>query len=236
MSAAARHPEKFHAYVGMAQIANWAQSDELAYRWALDQAQETGNRKALEQLTEIGPPPWREFERWSTLRLWLVWFGGFYRSEDASAQESIFSRWVPILSPGLPALLSPLLTSPDYTLADLLRLFSGLRISTEALLNDIARLDLFDSAPRVEVPVYFFHGMHDQGAQLPIAQRYVEALDAPRGKQLTLLDGSAHIFSAEDSRKVERFLRETLPSLTNTNRQAPLKGVHDGPRHLYQPL
>ncbi len=125
------------------------------------------------------------------------------------------------MSPGLPALLSPFLTSPDYKLGDLLRLFSGLRISTEALLDDIARLDLFASAPRVEVPAYFFHGMHDQGAQLPIAKRYVEALDAPWSKQLTLLDGSAHIFSPEDSRKVERFLIETLPSLTNTNQPAP---------------
>lgn len=29
LSAATRFPEKFHAYVGVAQIVNWAPSDEL---------------------------------------------------------------------------------------------------------------------------------------------------------------------------------------------------------------
>lgn len=138
-----------------------------------------------------------------------------------SARKGIFSGLVTILSPGLPALLSPFLTSPDYTLDDLVRLFPGLKTSTEALLEDIALLDLSASAPRVEVPVYFFHGAHDQGAQLPILQRYVEGLDAPRGKLLQLLDGSAHIFSLEDSRRVEHFLAETLPGLANPRRQAP---------------
>ena len=41
---------------------------------------------------------------------------------------------------------------------------------------------------------YFFHGAHDQGAQLPVLRRYVEGLDAPREKHLQLLDASAHIF------------------------------------------
>jgi hypothetical protein len=63
---------------------------------------------------------------------------------------------------------------------------------------------------------YFFHGAHDQGAQLPVLRRYVEGLDAPREKHLQLLDASAHIFPLEDSRSVESFLAGTLPGPTNT--------------------
>lgn len=107
LNAAARHPEKFYAYIGWGQIANWAESDRLRYRWALEQAQQAGNRKAIKQLTKLGPPPWKEFEQWSMLRKWLMLFGGVYRSESTSGWRSCLSRAIPFLSPGLPALLLP---------------------------------------------------------------------------------------------------------------------------------
>ncbi len=55
LSAADRHPGNLHAYVATEQIANWAESDELAHRWTLDRVEEAGNRKAVEQLAAIGP-------------------------------------------------------------------------------------------------------------------------------------------------------------------------------------
>ena len=78
----------------------------------------------------------------------------------------------------------------------------------QALLDDIARVDFFASVPRVEVPVYFFHGVHDQAVPLSVMQRYFERLDAPQGKQLTLLENSAHITSPEDVEKIEASLAE----------------------------
>jgi hypothetical protein len=57
LSAPACHPGKLHAYVGLEQIANWVESDELAHRWTLDRAEEAGNRKAVEQHAAIGPRP-----------------------------------------------------------------------------------------------------------------------------------------------------------------------------------
>ena len=217
LGAAAKAPEKFEAYVGMAQIANWAESDRLAYRWALERAEETDNQKAIEGLREIGAPPWGDFARWSTLRQWLMLLGGFYRSGgDPSAWRKRISEVVPFLAPGLPALLAPFFVSPDYGLSDLLRLFVGLKTSQEALLDDIADLDFFDSVPRVEVPVLFFHGAHDQAVQLLIARRYFEALEAPRGKRLDVLEESAHIFSPRDAARVEAALIERLPELARS--------------------
>jgi pimeloyl-ACP methyl ester carboxylesterase len=222
LGAAARAPEKFHAYVGMAQIANWAESDRLAYRWAMERAEETNNEKAIERLRGIGPPPWRDFARWSTLRQWLMLFGGFYRSgNDSSAWRKRLSEAAPFLAPGLPSLLSPFFVSPDYALSDLLRLFAGLKSSQESLLDDIARLDFFDSVPKIEVPVHFFYGAHDQAVQLSIARRYFEALEAPRGKRLDVLEDSAHIFSPRDATLVETSMIEGLPKLVDASTAGP---------------
>jgi pimeloyl-ACP methyl ester carboxylesterase len=54
---AARFPEKVALYVGAAQIGDWAAGEKLSYAFALAEAERQGNRKMLEKLYAIGPPP-----------------------------------------------------------------------------------------------------------------------------------------------------------------------------------
>ena len=55
IQAAARAPELYHAYIGVAQVANQLQSENLAYEVMLEQYKANGNAKMLRKL-EAAPP------------------------------------------------------------------------------------------------------------------------------------------------------------------------------------
>lgn len=81
-----RYPDKLHAYIGIAQIVNWAESDQIAYEWLLGRAQETNNAKALAELKAMGLPPYTEdIAKWNQLRKWLFMLGGLITRTDKFA-------------------------------------------------------------------------------------------------------------------------------------------------------
>jgi pimeloyl-ACP methyl ester carboxylesterase len=55
---AARFPQKVAVYVGSGQYGDWAAAEAASYAFALAEAQRRTNRKALQQLRAIGPPPY----------------------------------------------------------------------------------------------------------------------------------------------------------------------------------
>ena len=55
IQAAARAPERYYAYIGVAQITNQLQSENLAYEHMLQLARESGNTQLVRKL-EAAPP------------------------------------------------------------------------------------------------------------------------------------------------------------------------------------
>jgi proline iminopeptidase len=51
------YPEKVAAYVGVAQIANFAEGERLSSEWALAQAIQRDNRRAIADLRAVSPRP-----------------------------------------------------------------------------------------------------------------------------------------------------------------------------------
>ncbi|MDQ6807830.1 MAG: alpha/beta hydrolase [Verrucomicrobiota bacterium] len=82
---------------------------------------------------------------------------------------------------------------PAYSWLDLFRIPLGVRYSFGRLWKEIFyETSLFKQAPRIDVPVYFFLGRHDKVVTSEVAQRYFDALDAPRGKQIVWFEHSGH--------------------------------------------
>jgi pimeloyl-ACP methyl ester carboxylesterase len=106
--------------------------------------------------------------------------------------------------------------SPAYTLGDVYDSVRGARFSVGAMLGELDRINLFAQALRLDVPVYVFEGRHDHTTPWPPAERYYEALEAPRGKELVWFEHSAHVPQTEEPGKFERemlrVLRETYSS------------------------
>jgi pimeloyl-ACP methyl ester carboxylesterase len=67
---ATRSPQKVAAHVGSGQIGDWAASEAASYAIVLDEARRAGNRKAVDELLAIGPPPYSAQSLW-TERMWI---------------------------------------------------------------------------------------------------------------------------------------------------------------------
>ena len=75
---ASRFPQKVAAYVGSGQYGAAAAGETASYAYGLAEAERRGNRRALNKLREIGPPP-HTAEQLMTERTWVTRLGGGMR-------------------------------------------------------------------------------------------------------------------------------------------------------------
>ncbi|HET7017596.1 MAG TPA: alpha/beta hydrolase, partial [Streptosporangiaceae bacterium] len=117
-------------------------------------------------------------------------------------------------------LLLSLLRSPDYALADTVRILRKITATQAALLPDIAALDLMKTVTRLEIPIVMVQGRLDQVAPPTVAEKYAEMLDAP-SKQLVWFEHSAHMPHLEEPERFRELLatvRRGLPARTGEMR------------------
>jgi pimeloyl-ACP methyl ester carboxylesterase len=192
----ARFPERYHAYVGMGQVADMLEGERISYGWSLEQAERAGDRRAVAKLKSIGLPPYAEPMRPSVVaqRAILAKYGG----------EVYGNRYG-----GMFILLGCLLRASEYSWRDRLNLFRGVFATMDLLWKPILSINLFERVPTLQVPVYFLLGRHDYEAPSVLAARYFEALKAPR-KELVWFERSAHFINVEEAEAFNRFLVERL--------------------------
>ena len=190
-----RRPDLFSAYVGIGQMSRMAESERLSYEWTLEQARGAGDRRSVEKLVAIGPPPYEPFRpKFLTERQLLARYGGEYHGSGSGA---------------LGVVLRNLALSREYTMADRINFFRGIFQSLDALHEELFRTDLFVEVPALEVPVWFCLGRHDREVPSALSARYFEALQAPR-KQLVWFERSAHLPNIEEGEKFNRLLVDAV--------------------------
>lgn len=197
-----RHPELFHAYVGIGQAVNMLEGERISWDWTLAQAQKAGDARSVAKLRKIGRPPYTGDLRSKviTQRAILGKYGGEVHGNPRG---------------GLPVVLSTLLKTLEYGWRDRFNFFRGIFATMRLMWPQILELDLVRQAPELKVPVYFLEGRHDYEAPSILAERYFEVLQAPR-KALVWFERSAHFVNTEEPEAfnrffVERLLRETRP-------------------------
>jgi len=168
-----RWPEDYHAYIGIGQVVHALRAEEISYQFVMDEARARGNPEAIAELEGIGPPPWSDKEDFGTQRYWLQAFGG---NMDVEMTE----------------LLPIALAAPEYCLWDYIRWFDGNERGSGPMWEGYWDTDLFEEAPRLEVPVFFFAGRQDFNTPGTLVEEYCAALEAPMGKALVWFEASAH--------------------------------------------
>ncbi len=171
----AQYPDLFFAYVGIGQTADLPETEQVLYQFALDSAQRDRNEEGIADLERIGRPPHSSADH-KFMEKWVTFYS---EREHPSLSRSRMTRLA--------------LESPAYSWLDLLKIPLGVRYSYQRLWKEIFyETNLFKQAPRIDVPVYFFLGRHDKVVTSQVAQRYFDALEAPRGKKTVWFEQSGH--------------------------------------------
>ena len=166
------HPEKVAAYVGVAQIADFAQGERVSLAWALREAERRGDERALRKLRAMAPAP-RSVDDELELGRWVERFGGTRRGGLSTGK-----------------LIWAALRTDEASLVDLVKFGRGNRFSLEALRPEYSRVDL-TRVRRFEVPVVFMLGRHDWHVPAVLAADYFATIEAPT-KRLVWFERSAH--------------------------------------------
>jgi pimeloyl-ACP methyl ester carboxylesterase len=205
IQAAARAPELFHAYVGMAQVAYQLESERLAYEYMLEQFKEAGNRSMVRKLQAApvsmtdGTP-----DAYLSLRDKAMHSLGIGTTRDMkSVITGIFLRSF---------------LNRDYTLREKVILWRGRAFSRSfGIWDRLIRTDLTKLVPALDLPVYFLHGSHDYTVNYMLARDYLWMLEAPL-KGFYTFEQSAHSPILEEPERARRILQEDV--LAGVNRLA----------------
>jgi pimeloyl-ACP methyl ester carboxylesterase len=169
---AARFPEKVAAYVGSRQVGDWAAGESSSYAFALAEARRLNDRKAMEKLRAIGPPPHTAQSLW-TQRMCLNRIEGNLRPRALWSVGRLF------------------LGAPEFSIFDLPNMIRGFRFPLDAMWDEVSRINLTTAVPALETPVFFFLGRNDHWVPPETSVAYFDALTAP-SKRLVWFEESGH--------------------------------------------
>jgi pimeloyl-ACP methyl ester carboxylesterase len=203
LQAAARAPQVYHAYVGVAQMVHQLESERRAYAYMLERFKQTGNGRMVRKL-EAAP-----------VTMTAGAPQGYLRVRD-KAMHSLGVGTTRDMTSVVRGLFWPSLTSPHYTTSEKARLWRGKRSSgVSALWDEMLAVNLADRVTKLALPAHFFHGVHDYTVNYQLARDYVEALKAPL-KGFYTFDQSAHSPVMEEPQKALRIMRDDVLAGTNS--------------------
>jgi len=189
--AIANHPERYYAYIGVGQFVNSIEQERISLRFALDYLERRGNLTGRAKLAGLGEPPYRR------------------PLQDIFKQRATLWRAGGTFGPNYPVtrLLRDGLLCPHCGTLDMWRFVKGQTFSARSIVTPKHwELALDKTHLRFCIPVCFFVGRRDYNTPSELAERYFDALEAPR-KEKVIFENAAHMIPFEEP---ERFNREVV--------------------------
>ena len=205
INVAARAPELYHAYIGVAQMSDQLESERLAYVYMVEQYKLRGNEKMVRKL-ESAPVTLRDGIPDSYLLL---------RDE---AMHTIGIGTTHDMNSIVTGIFLESLTCHDYSVIEKFNMWLGKsRSGVHPLWDRMLTTDLVKQVPEIEIPVYFFHGIYDYTVSYVLAKDYFEKLNTPI-KGFYTFEKSAHSPIFEEPERMKEILQEDI--LTGMNKFA----------------
>ena len=191
-----KYPELYHAYFGIGQVCHQFKGEQMSYKWALNQAIELNDTKAITTLKNINfPDSTAGVDKWLNYlmmeRRYVNRFGG-------GTTREITSMW---------PLVKLVMNSRIYTLREKLNFMNASMFSLEHLWMDVINTNLFIEIDSMSVPTYIFHGTFDYTTPYPLANDFYQQLKAPQ-KGFFSFENSAHSPIMEEPKKFNAILRK----------------------------
>lgn len=193
IQAAARAPELFRAYIGVAQMSNQLESEKRAHGYMLQRFKDDGNAKMVRKLEEA--PVADAFP-----------LPDSYLSVRDVAMHSLGIGTTHDMKSVVTGLLLRSFENREYTLSEKINMWRGKILSGSRLWNTQLSTDLTKKVTRLEVPVYFLHGAYDYTVSYPLAKSYYVQLDAPL-KGFYTFTRSAHSPLFEEPKRMREIMQ-----------------------------
>jgi proline iminopeptidase len=193
------HPELIYAYVGVGQVVNTQQNEEVGYHDALQEAHKRHNEQAIKDLESIAPypSPIADFRKMSIVRDWERDLLG---PPPSTPQFTNMKR-----------ILSEVVSAPEYSLADDHGWFRGTSFSLNILLPEVSRVDLNKLGLDFRAPIFFFDGRHDPYCPSSLVWEYTQTIKAPQ-KEFVWFENSGHFpFFEERQKFADELFQKVLP-------------------------
>ncbi len=202
IQAAARQPELYYAYLGVAQMADQLKSEQLAYEYMLQKYKDTGDMQMVRKLEAAPVSP----ESGTPLA---------YRQIRDGAMHELGIGTTHDMNSIISGFFLPSLASPQYTLAEKINMWRGKSQSGVSILwEDMISINLSQKVPELKVPVYFFEGVYDYTCAYSVAKAYYDQIKAPV-KGFYTFEKSAHSPFFEEPELMIKIIQEDV--LTGKN-------------------
>ena len=202
IQAAARAPELYSAYIGVAQMSYQLRSERLAYEYMVKKYEELGNVKMVRRL-EAAPP---------TLSAPLP--ASYMKLRDTAMHELGVGTTRDMKSVIRGVFLASWLCR-EYTVAEKAAMWRGKFSSDRILWDTMIATDLTKLVHEIDIPVYFFHGKYDYTVSYPEAKAYLDALQAPE-KGFYTFEDSAHSPMFEEPERTRKIMQQDVLNGTTT--------------------
>ena len=197
IQAAAKAPELYCAYIGIAQISNQLRSEKIAYDYMLDYYKKVGDIKTLKKL-EAAHFETMEYlpDNYSKIRDDVMHRAGIGTTHE---MKSVVT-----------GIFLPVMKNREYTLAEKINIWRGkIYVKSTNLSDELYKTDLSDSLIKFDIPVYFLSGIHDYTVNYSLAEVYLKKIVAPV-KGYYLFEKSAHSPLFEEPEKMLQIMREDV--------------------------
>jgi pimeloyl-ACP methyl ester carboxylesterase len=164
-------PELFYAFVGTGQVADPAKTYAVAYEDLLKKAEALGEKGAIRELRDVGPPPYSNGQGYAVQRKWSNLFEG----------ADLFIASMFGLSLG----------APGYTLRDISDWTDGQSLSAERLIPETTTLEAKALGGDFALPVFVIQGAEDFTTPTSLANSFVNSIRAPT-KAFVPIEGGGH--------------------------------------------
>lgn len=202
IQAAAQAPELYHAYIGVAQISNQLRSEAQAYDYMLEQFKENGDTKMVERLdatpvSEANGIP-----------------NSYYVIRDV-AMHSLGVGTTRDMKSVLGDIVLPSWQCREYTFGEKVNTWRGkFETGVSSLWKEVMVTDLNERVTKLDIPIYFLHGIYDYTVSYTEAKAYFDKVQAPV-KGFYTFEGSAHSPFYEEPEKTQKIFVEDV--LTGSN-------------------
>jgi pimeloyl-ACP methyl ester carboxylesterase len=178
-----KHPEWFHAYISEGQVVNMPATYKVARDFALTEAENAKNLKAISELKLTSLPDFKRstddnINDSSTIMKWADHYNQILFGIKDLQGFFFISMW----------------RAPEYTFMDFLTTLKAIADFTKATTPVFLKVDLHNNITETEVPIHFIIGEHD--AMLPPAHDFFNSLKSDY-KKWYVIKGAGHSPSAD---------------------------------------